>query len=291
MGSDPMVEFHYRVPWLAEGSRPGHHRARCAGAGFEFRGHATLHAEPDARRLDVRASINDPSRNWQVRVFNQRSSIRVILLADLSASMGFEGRHRKFELIAAFTESAAYSAARAGDAFGFIGADARVRKEFFRPPRAARGAGAPLAQRLRTFIADGDGAGGLPAAANLLGRQRALIFLLSDFHWPAPLMESTLAALTRHAVVPVVLWDEAELKLPRSGFATLVDAESGTTRFIWLRRGLREAFARQIDERREYLLRTFLRFCRAPLYLRAPFDADAVTDYFFAARPRLENAA
>src|SRR5574341_1204843 len=114
-------EFHYRVSWHAATHRPGHHRGARAGAGFEFIGHAPLLAARDPRRLDVRASLADPFGEWKVRQFRQRATVPVWLVADLSASMGFQGRRRKLDVLADFTASLGYSAWRTGDPFGFLG--------------------------------------------------------------------------------------------------------------------------------------------------------------------------
>jgi hypothetical protein len=280
-----MREIHYRIPWFAGGRRPGQHRSRSPGAGFEFRGHAPLLRELDARRLDVHASLRDPfgyaAGHWQVRTYLQRSAIRVVVLADLSASMSADGTQRKMALLADLTATLAYSAWRAGDAFGFFGADERLRPDFVQSPSHVRGAGLRLAERVRAFVATGKGATGLVDAAYALGRTRALVFVASDFHLPDATLDRLFSALSMHGVVPVVVWDEQEHTLPASGLASLVDAESGARRFLWLRPALRARFERQVAQRRAALTRRFVRDGTPPLFLRAPFDADAVSAYFY----------
>jgi hypothetical protein len=282
-------EIHYRIRWFAAGRRPGHHRSRSPGAGYEFRGHAPLLRELDARRLDVHASLRDPfgyaAGLWQVRTYDQRSAIRVILLADLSASMSADASQRKMALLADLTATLAYSASRAGDAFGFFGADTGLREEFVVFPAHARGGGLRVAERLRTFTATGAGAEGLIDAARLLGRSRALVFLASDFHLPDPTIDALLGLLSPHAVVPVVLWDEQEHTLPARGFTSVVDAETGAHRFLWLRATLRARFEQQVHDRRVALTRRLLRYGMPPLFLTAPFDADAVSAYFHSPAP------
>jgi hypothetical protein len=279
-------EIHYRIHWFAGGRRPGHHRSRSPGAGYEFRGHAPLLRELDARRLDVHASLRDPlgyaAGLWQVRTYHQRSAIRVFILADLSASMSTGATRRKLALLADLTESMAYSASRAGDAFGFLAADRKVRDEFMLAPLHGRGAGARIATQLRAFVPDGKSADGLLDAAVRIGRARALVLLASDFHLADAMIDRLLAALSPHAVVPVVLWDEQEHSLPAAGFTTVVDAESGARRFLWLRPALRARFAERVRERRASLTRRLTRQGVPPLFLTAPFDADAVTAYFHA---------
>ena len=108
----PVAELHYRVGRPVLGHFPGHHRSPRGDSGFEFRGHASLLDAPDPRRLDLHASLRDPFGQWRVRVHSQRKSIPVLVVADVSASMGFRGRHAKLDVVADFTESLAWSAWR-----------------------------------------------------------------------------------------------------------------------------------------------------------------------------------
>ncbi|HEX7043490.1 MAG TPA: DUF58 domain-containing protein [Burkholderiales bacterium] len=276
-------EFHYRIGWRARGRYPGHHRAAAGGGGFEFHSHAPLLAVADPRRLDIRASLRDPFGQWVARVHHQRSSVPLYVLADLSASMGFRGRHAKLEVLADLVAAAGYSAARTGDPFGFIGADERVREELLLPATRARGAGAGLARRLRAFAATGASAAGLLEASRYLGRTRALVLLISDFHLPLALVSALRDRLVRHDVVPVVLWDPLEAQGPGTGagLVRLRDRESGSTRTLLLRASLRARLAENYAEHRRALQRAWQGRGREPLFLDGPFRADALTRYFF----------
>ena len=148
-------ELHYRVAGAAVGLFPGHHRSRSGTSGFEFRGHAALQDAPDVRRLDLHASLRDPFGGWIVRLHSERKSIPVAMVADLSASMGFEGAQRKLDVLADFAESLAWSAWRTGDSFGFVGCEERVLPAFTQLQSRVRGAGVALAQRLRTLQPQG----------------------------------------------------------------------------------------------------------------------------------------
>ena len=101
-------ELHYRIAGTARGHFPGHHRGRQGDSGQEFRSHVPLLAAPDARRIDVHASLRNPYGDWLVRVHSQRSAIAVVLVADLSASMGFESLRRKQDVLADFVASLAW---------------------------------------------------------------------------------------------------------------------------------------------------------------------------------------
>ena len=275
-------EINYRLAAPARGQRPGAHRSRSGDSGFEFRGHAALKDAPDARRLDLHASLRDPFGDWRVRLFSQRKAVPVVVVADLSASMGYRGVQRKPEVLADLVDSLAWSAWRAGDSFGFVGCAASVQPGWLQLPNRQRQAGTALAQALRrwqpTAGADSACADGLLQAPALLGRQRALVFLVSDFHFPLPLLRATLAGLAAHEVVPVVLRDAQELALPeRWGLLHAQDPETRRQRLVWWRPALRDRWqAAQVAEQAA-LLQTFSEAWLRPLFVDGAFDADAVT--------------
>jgi len=279
-----VAELHYRVGAPVLGHFPGHHRSTRGDSGFEFRGHAALRDAPDPRRLDLHASLRDPFGDWRVRLHSQRKAISVVVVADLSASMGFEGRQSKAEVLADFVASLGWSAWRTGDRFGFIGCDAGVRPEWLQLPTRTRGTGHRLGQALRGWTPAATSSGsaeGLLRAPAFLGRQRALVFLVSDFHLPLPLVRAALAGLAAHEVVPVVLWDPLEFSIGTArGLLHTVDPESGQRRLVWWRPALRVRWERAHAERREALLRAFAAQRLRPLFIEGGFDADAVTRHF-----------
>lgn len=283
-GTRRLQELHYRITAPARGHFPGHHRSHRGSNGFEFRGHASLLDAPDPRRLDLHASLRSPfnsSGNWLVRIFSQRQSIPVWVVADLSASMGFSGERRKLDVIADFVDSLAWSAWRNGDRFGFAGCDETVRADWLQPASRSRAAGSALATRLRALQPQGRSAHGLLDAHRFLGRQRSLLFLVSDFHLPLAEIDRLLASLAGHEVVPVVVWDALEFGLgPRNGLAPLLDPETGQSRLVWWRPALRERWQAGHAARRDALLQRFRRARLKPLLIENGFDAEAVTRHF-----------
>jgi uncharacterized protein (DUF58 family) len=277
-----IAELHYRLAGAARGHFPGHHRSRAGGNGIEFRGHANLHDAPDARRLDLHASLRDAFGRWIVRLHSQRLSIAVAVVADLSASMGVGGAaHGKQGVLADFVESLAWSAWRTGDGFGFVACDGAVRHELLLPQTRARGAGAALAASLRGLRLEGRSAQGLLQAQAHLPQRRALVFLVSDFHLPLADAAAVLASLAHHEVVPVVLWQPDEFDLgARRGVADLAEPESGQQRWLWWRPALRERWQAAAQARRAALLKLFRAQRLAPLFIDGAFDADAVTRHF-----------
>jgi Mg-chelatase subunit ChlD len=278
-----VAELHYRITGASRGQVPGHHRSRHGGNGFEFRGHANLHDAPDARRIDVHASLRDPFGRWIVRLHQQRLSIPVAVVADLSASMGAVGGLHKQGMLADLVESLAWSAWRTGDSFGFVGCDAAVRRDLLLPQTRARGAGTALAATLRTLQLEGRSAHGLKQALWHLPRRRALVFLVSDFHLPLPDVAAVLAHLAQHEVLPVVLWPPQEFDLgTRRGLADVAEPESGRRQWLWWRPALRQRWQAAAQQRRADLLALFRAQRLSPLFIEGAFDADAVTRHFCA---------
>ncbi len=275
-------EIQYRLARQPLQGRPGQHRSRAPGPGLEVHGLAALAIYPDARRLDVHASARDPFGQWIVRLPRQRSSVTLMVLADLSASMTFGQAPRKVDALAALVDALAYSAWRGGDALGFIGADIALRSQWMLAPTRARGAAAELAQRLRGARPSAAGAEAMVEAAQRFGGRRdALIFLVSDFHWPERVLQDTCAALAAADVVPVVLWARNEFDgWPRRGLAELQDLESGERRTVWFRPRLADAMARAGALRRAELRRCFGDRGWRTFFCSGPFDASHLNSYF-----------
>jgi hypothetical protein len=277
----PLREVHYRVGAPVLGHFPGHHRSTRGDSGFEFRGHASLLDAPDPRRLDLHASLRDPFGDWRVRVYSQRKAIPVTVVADLSASMGFSGREPKLGVLADLVESLAWSAWRTGDSFGFIGCDHTVRSDLLQPQTRARGAGGEIARRLRALHPAGRDARGLLDAPRRMSRQRALLFLVSDFHLPLELIGEVLDGFSLHEVVPTVLWDPLEFGLSATrGLAQVIDPESGRQHLVWWRPALRARWEAAHAQRREALGQLFRSRRLKPLFIEGGYDADAVTRHF-----------
>ena len=274
-------EFHYTVNWRAPGAHPGTHRSGQRCGGYEFAGQTPFFSNPDPRNLDLRASLSDPFGQLVVRSFRQRSAIPVIVLADLSASMGFVGAAGKLENLAQFAAAAAYSAYRCGDTFGVIACDEAIRWDLLLPVRFHKGAAPGLYERLRAVDPAGRSAEALQQAAEHLGRQRALVFLVSDFHFPLEWLDRLLGSLVRHDVVPVVLWDSLEYeRLPDWGLVYVEDVETGERRRLLMRPALREKFREAFEARREALIQLCTQRGRAPFFVIDRLDADALTRYF-----------
>lgn len=278
-----LAEFHYRVHFPASSFMPGHHASQVRGGGIEPAALVPLERARDPRRLDWRASLRDPFQGWWVREHHQRSSLAVLLLADVSASMGFAGRGHRQALLADFAQALRHSVARTGDAYGQLAFDAAPVQALRLPPTRSRRAAAVATAALAEHAFTGQGADGLCVAAGQVPQAPALVFLVSDFHFPVALLDQALALLARHDVVPVWPRDPAEAEaLPAHGLVDVRDAETGRGRMLWLRPALRQRWLERVQAHRREVAACMARHHRVPLVLGERFDAGRVTGYFAA---------
>lgn len=284
-----LAEFQYRLPVRVSGARPGGHRGSSVGIGQEFAAHTRLFDHPDPRRIDVRASVRTVQREWLVRVHRQRVAVPVHAVVDVSASMRFGANSTKLEVAEAFVEALGHSAFRIGDPVGMLAFDDAAREDLFVPARHARGMGTLMAELLRDSAPEptrsSSGASsrdlGLRDVATRLAGRACLVFLVSDFHWPLTALPALLDTLTHAWVVPVVLWDRAEVEPPsHNGWMSLVDIESGEMRSMWMRDSVRDRWRGAVAERRAQIATLFARHGIRPFFNQGAFDAEALSRYF-----------
>jgi hypothetical protein len=278
------AEFHYRLPRRLGAWRPGAHPASSLGAGQEFVAHASLYDRPDPRRLDLRASLRDIRGDWLVRVNRQRAAVPVQVIVDVSASMGFGAPVSKLHVVADFVEALGQSAFRLGDAVGMSAFDTGERMDLFVPAVLSRGMGVRMAALLRECQPRGREASGLGEAAARLAGRAGLIFLVSDFHWPLERLDPVLDLFAHAYVVPMVVWDAAEVEPPaQSGLLSVWDVESQSQRTLWMRPKLRERWHEAVSRRRVELAERFARRNIRPFQVTGRFDSEAMSRYFLEA--------
>ena len=270
--------FTYQINWRSRSQHTGDHGGLQHGLGMEFHGNAPLVDYPDARRIDIRQTLRDPGEQVYVRLFHQSNAMPVYAVCDLSGSMQFGG---KMTLAAEIAASVACSAHQAGDRFGFVGFDDAVREEWLATPGHHLQEAYDLTARLRDYRPAAAGADGLLEVGLYLAQKRSLVFLISDFHMPLELLEQALNLLSRHHVVPVVLWSAAEYRnLPDFGLNAIVDPETGRRRLLFFRKALRARFEQAFAARRAALQELFMRYETPACFVEDRFDAAAVSEYF-----------
>ena len=277
-------EFHYRLPRRSGGWRPGSHPGSSLGAGQEFVSHVSLYDRPDPRRLDLRASLREVRGDWLVRVNRQRVSVPVHVVADVSTSMSFGFPQSKLHVMADFVTALGQSAFRVGDALGMFAFDAHERPDLFVPALMSRGVGEVMASTLANCEGTAGSSDGLEEAALHLAGRHGLIFLASDFHWPLDRLDGVLDLLAHAYIVPLIIWDPAEIEPPkRDGLLPLRDAESGRRSTMWLRPSMRARWHEAVERRRAELNALFAARGIRPFYISGEFNSEALSNYFFEA--------
>jgi uncharacterized protein (DUF58 family) len=281
MSIEDIKEFSYHIGWRNRGRHPGRHASTQRGMGMEFIGHTSLLNYPDPRRIDLRQTLRDPMEQVYVRLFNQKSATPVYVICDLSGSMNFGSKTRKIRKAADIAESIARSATRNADPFGFVGFDDVVREDWISTQSFKSHRAIELAERLKEYHPLPVSGAGIGDVWRYLPRERSLVFMISDFHMPLEQLESALSNLTRHHIVPVVLWDADEYtNLPEHGITAVTDPESGAKRTLFLRKSYRDKIIASFEARRAAIYKIFMEFDMPPFYLEGDFDADMLTEYF-----------
>ncbi len=277
------TEIVYRPRWRPGGSTVGAHRGRDAGGLGTFRDQVPFLRLPDARRIDVRATIRDPFEGVHVRRFETRVAIEVWALVDLTASMRFRGQADRMELVTALCTCLAASTTRIGDSFGLMGCDAGIRADAFLPATRRTGIALDRAARLTDIVCTGTSPEGLLEAAGRLAGRPKLVFLVSDFRWPEALISEVFARLALHDTVPILLADAAEdTALPSFGLMEFDDLEGGGRRVVFMRPSLHRRWQARERERLDSLRRLASAYGRPPFRLSHTFDAEALTRHLIA---------
>ena len=273
--------FEYIVSWKSSSLQLGEHRGTQRGMGLDYRGNVNFVDYPDARRMDIRQTMRDPFEQVQVRQFNQDSTTPIYGICDLSSSMQFKGRQRKLDKAIEIATAVANSAYQAGDVFSFIGYNDEVMEDFTLPlSRNLHHTKEAIAQ-LHEYQTMRVGAKGIADVPNFIGQSRGLVFWISDFHMPLSLIEKTLTAMSAHQVIPVVLWDDEEYKkLPKFGFGTMIDPETGLNKTLFFRGEVKAKFLETFNARRHALEALFLKFESPGLFMHTDYKPETVTHYF-----------
>lgn len=278
---DKVRPFLYRIAQLGFRPMPGAHDSAMTGAGQLFKRHDSLLANPDPRRLDLRASVLNPFQDFKVKVYQQACRIPVVVIADLSRSLSYRGLADKQQTLADFSASAAYSVQQNGDLFSLLGCGQEADTRWLTASHLGLGAIPALTDFLRNTKLTGK-AECLTEIRQYLPTKRALIFVVSDFYLPAARIQTLFGRLSGHTVVPVVLWDECEYaKLPEWGIWKAKDLETNATRTFVLRPSYKRKIVAAFQQRKQHLQHLCRAFAAEPLFINGTYNADRVTAYFY----------
>jgi uncharacterized protein (DUF58 family) len=278
----------HRLEWTVlrrlDGLLQGDYRTLLRGAGMDLADLREYQYGDDVRHIDWNVTARQQTPH--VRVFTEDREMSAWFLLDLSASMDFgSGDSAKRQTLADFVAVLARLLTRHGNRVGALLYGAGV--EAMIPARASRLHVLHLLHSLQTrSLPSGTDTGPtrlhelLEAATRLL-RQRATVFVVSDFisepGWDKPLGQLA----QRHDVVAVRLLDPLELELPDLGLMTIRDAETGEQLLVDTHdAGFRKRFARLAAQHEAVLRQTLGRAGVDTLELSTDDDlADALVRF------------
>lgn len=271
--NDEARDLAYAIPWRTSSVRAGAHKSRLWGGNGLFRDIVPLLSFPDPRRIAIRASLSDPFERLLVRRAEQPSAIDVAVLVDVSASMRFEGRCSKIEIASDIAQALAICTERTADTFALLPFDEHLRDDLTLWKTLSRAAHTDAIERLRRFVPQKRGVGGIAEAGASIAGSRKLIFLISDFLWDDDATSAAAQALAFHDVVPIEIKDSAELEdLPQWGLLNLRDLETGVSRLIAMRPSLKKRWLTLHNDQRNSIVRALDMSAREMFTIRNDVD-------------------
>ncbi|MCO6047756.1 DUF58 domain-containing protein [Aeoliella sp. ICT_H6.2] len=222
------------------------------GSGIEFEEVRPYQIGDDVRAIDwnVTARTGRPF----IKLFREEREMAAMLLVDQSASQGM-GSHwqTKREQVTELSATLAFSAIKGNDRVGLTLFTDGIEK--FVPPRKGTRHVLRIIRELLYCEPMGTGTS-LAKSLEHLNRtmsRRTVVFLISDFQ-DTGYEKALKIASRKHDIVPVVVADQRELKMPNVGLVRLRDAENGRmVTFDSFSRSNRRAYEqyaqRRIDER------------------------------------------
>jgi len=217
-----------RSRYIVEGFRAGSHSSPLKGASVEFSDHRQYVKGDNLRNLDWK--VFGRTERYYIKQFEEETNLRVHVIIDGSASMGFRsGNHlSKYEFACRIAASFGYLVVKQQDSLGLTIYDNELRQEI--PPRGGTRHLRLVMERL---------AGHEPAGQTDTGRalhalaersfRRGMIVILSDLFDDPEAVFRAVAHFRKkmHDVILLQILDPAELELSFDRVAEFVDMETG----------------------------------------------------------------
>ncbi len=226
----------------------GEYHSVFKGRGMEFAEVREYQPGDDIRTIDwnVTARFGHP----YIKVFEEERELTVMLLVDMSGSLGFASLDKtKQEIAAELTAILAFSAMKNNDKVGLILFTDKI--ERFVPPRKGRSHILRIIREVLYFQPEGKGTDITGALEYFNGgvKKRSIVFLISDFLDSG--YEKILKIVARkHDFIGVLVEDRREKDLPAIGLTKFKDLESGEIRYVDLSsKSVRDFFINEIKKR------------------------------------------
>jgi uncharacterized protein (DUF58 family) len=203
----------------------GEYHSAFKGRGMSFREVREYAAGDDIRFIDwnVSARFNHPFS----KLFEEERELTLLLLVDVSASSLFGTVHaRKKDLITEVCAVLAFSAINNNDKVGVVFFSDRI--EGYIPPKKGRDHVLFIVRQLLTIEpkSRGTNLGAAIRFFNHSARQKAIVFLLSDF-LDGNFDDSLKVAGKKHDLIGIKVYDRMDMQLPQIGMIEEEDSETG----------------------------------------------------------------
>jgi uncharacterized protein (DUF58 family) len=208
----------------------GEYHSAFKGRGMTFSEVREYQPGDDIRTIDwnVTARFN----NTYVKVFEEEREMTVVLLVDVSASGEFGTQKQlKQDLITELCAVLAFSSIQNNDKIGVIFFSDKIEK--FIPPKKGKSHVLRIIRDLIEFKPEHkktDIKQALKYLTNVITK-RSIAFVISDF-MSDDFIDALKIANKKHDVVALQIYDKRERELPDVGFIKLVDAETGTLKWL-----------------------------------------------------------
>jgi uncharacterized protein (DUF58 family) len=281
----------------------GEYHSAFKGRGMSFREVREYAAGDDIRFIDwnVSARFNHPFS----KLFEEERELTVMLLVDVSASSLFGTVHaRKKDLITEVCAVLAFSAVNNNDKVGAVFFSDKV--EAYIPPKKGREHVLYIVRQLLTIEPKQKGTSLSEAIRffNHAARQKAIVFLLSDFldgngsQPPAPgvpalgrpqlsFEDALKVAGKKHDMIGIKVYDKMDVELPLIGMIEAEDAETGARHWVdtndyLVRTGYQQYFFNQTEQCKSIFQKAGCDL----LHLRTDEDYVKILQRFFVGRHR-----
>ncbi|MCK4806392.1 MAG: DUF58 domain-containing protein [Candidatus Aegiribacteria sp.] len=200
------------------------------GYGMEFSDLRPYVEGDDPKLIDW--NVYARTRTPFVKVFTEERELMMLLVVDLSGSLRFGSLNlTKAERVAEVAAVLALSASESNDRVGMLTFSDRVHN--YIPPEKGRKHALGLVRKILQ-VPDIQAHADLDNALKYMGRvmkRRALIFIISDFAFPSG-SRLLKAAVQKHDVVGIHVFDPRELHLPTMGRVRFRNPETGREKVV-----------------------------------------------------------
>lgn len=208
----------------------GEYHSAFKGRGMTFSEVREYQPGDDIRSIDwnVTARFNSPF----VKVFEEEREMTVMLLVDISASGEFGTRKQlKQDLITELCAVLAFSSIQNNDKIGVIFFTDKIEK--FIPPKKGKTHVLRIIRDLIEFKPEHKKTNIQLALKYLTSviKKRSIAFVISDF-MDSNFSDALKIANKKHDLVALRIYDKREQELPNVGLLKLVDAETGTLKWV-----------------------------------------------------------